>query len=297
MSLFDGLSAFPITPTDAAGRVDTDALARILTRIRDAKVHSIGLLGSTGGYAFLNREERRRAVDCAMDTVGGEIPVIVGVGALRTDEAQALARDAKAAGANGLLLAPVSYTPLRDDEVYAHFVAVAEAGQLPMAIYNNPGATRFTFPRALIARLAQLPNVVAVKMPLPDGDDFAGELAAIRAATPASFKVGYSGDWGCAAALLAGSDTWYSVIAGLLPGETLALAQASLDGDSVKAGQLNAAFAPLWALFKEFGSFRVMFVIAELLELGRFAPPLPILPLDDDARARIKAALDGLQVQ
>lgn len=297
MSLFEGLSAFPITPTNASGRVDTDALARILTRIRDAKVQSIGLLGSTGGYAFLSREERRRAVQCALETVGGQIPVIVGVGALRTDEAEALARDAKAAGANGLLLAPVSYTPLRDEEVYAHFVAVAEAGQLPMAIYNNPGTTRFTFSRALIAQLAELPNIAAVKMPLPDGDDFAGELADIRATTPKSFKVGYSGDWGCSAALLAGGDAWYSVVAGLLPAETLALVQASLDGDGVRAGQLNAAFEPLWGLFKEFGSFRVMFVIAELLGLGTFAPPLPILPLDDAARLRVKAALEAVRVE
>ena len=80
MTLFTGLSAFSITPTDAAGHVDTGALARLLERIHLAGVDSIGLLGSTGGYAFLSRGERRRAVEAAMDSVGGKTPVIVGVG-------------------------------------------------------------------------------------------------------------------------------------------------------------------------------------------------------------------------
>lgn len=297
MSLFEGLSAFPITPTDVSGRIDTSALRRILERIKASGVHSVGLLGSTGAYPYLTRTERRRAVDCAVETIGGALPVIVGVGALRTDEAMALAQDARAAGADGLLLAPVSYQPLRDEEVFAHFQAVTQAGQLPLSIYNNPGTTRFTFSRALIAQLAQLPHVAAVKMPLPADGDFAGELDAIRSVTPAGFKVGHSGDWGCAEALRAGSDTWYSVIAGLLPVETLALAQASQGGDTARSLALNAAFEPLWALFKEFGSFRVMYVLAELLGLGTFAPPLPILPLGADVRVRAKAALESLQTQ
>lgn len=204
MTLFTGLSAFPITPADASGHVDIAVLTRLLERIHLAGADSIGLLGSTGGYAFLSRDERRRAVEAAMTGVGGKIPVIVGVGALRTDEAQALARDARAAGADGLLLAPMSYTPLTEEEVYQHFAAVAEAGELPLCIYNNPGTTRFTFSHALIARLAKVANIVAVKMPLPPESDFKGEMGLLRQETPKDFSIGYSGDWGAAAGLLAG---------------------------------------------------------------------------------------------
>ncbi|UXT61242.1 dihydrodipicolinate synthase family protein (plasmid) [Agrobacterium fabrum] len=297
MTLFEGLSAFPITPADPSGRVDIAALGRNLHRIRQAKVDSIGLLGSTGAYAFLTREERRRAVETAMETVGGQVPVIVGVGTLRTVDAQALARDAKAAGADGLLLAPVSYVPLRDDEVYHHFVAVAEAGQLPLTIYNNPGTTRFTFSRELIARLSKVPNIEAVKMPLTADEDYTSELRAIRDVTPSGFRVGYSGDWGAAPSLLAGGEAWYSVVGGLLPAEALALTRAAQAGDAKKVEQIDAAFAPLWSLFKEFGSFRVMYVIAELLHLCKVDPPLPVLPLRDEARERISQALRSLQQQ
>jgi 4-hydroxy-tetrahydrodipicolinate synthase len=294
MTLFTGLSAFPITPADASGHVDIAVLTRLLERIHLAGADSIGLLGSTGGYAFLSRDERRRAVEAAMTGVGGKIPVIVGVGALRTDEAQALARDARAAGADGLLLAPMSYTPLTEEEAYQHFAAVAEAGELPLCIYNNPGTTRFTFSHALIARLAKVANIVAVKMPLPPESDFKGEMGLLRQETPKDFSIGYSGDWGAAAGLLAGCDAWYSVIAGLLPAEALALTRAAQAGDTAETERLDQKFQPLWSLFKEFGSFRVMYAIAEALDLCRIDPPRPILPLSVTERPRVRSALDHI---
>ncbi|CCV03040.1 Dihydrodipicolinate synthetase (fragment) [Mesorhizobium metallidurans STM 2683] len=88
MTLFRGLSAFPLTPTDTEGHVDTEALARFLERIHHAGADSIGLLGSTGGYAYLTREQRKRAVQAAVECIGGKTPLVVGVGAFRTDEAQ-----------------------------------------------------------------------------------------------------------------------------------------------------------------------------------------------------------------
>ena len=92
--MFQGLSAFPITPADEEGRVNLDILAGLLERLCEAGVHSIGLLGSTGTYAYLARDERRRAVKAAVESVRGRVPLVVGIGALRTDEAKALARDA-----------------------------------------------------------------------------------------------------------------------------------------------------------------------------------------------------------
>jgi len=245
MTLFRGLSAFPITPTDHAGVVDAESLAIILSRIQEAGADSVGLLGSTGGYAFLSRDQRRRALETAMATVGGEMPVIVGVGALRTDEAQALAREAREAGADGLLLAPVSYTPLTEQEVYEHYVAVADVGQLPLCVYNNPSATKFTFSVRLIERLAKVPNIVAIKMPLPADGDYSSEMATIRRHTASTFATGYSGDWGAADALLAGADAWYSVVAGLLPSEALALTRAAQSGDIERAKRVDRAFGPL----------------------------------------------------
>lgn len=295
MAIFEGLSAFPITPADEDGRVDTDGLCRLLTRIERAGAQSIGLLGSTGTYAYLNRSERRRATEAAGSCVGGKLPLIAGVGALRTDDAVALAKDAEGAGADALLLAPVSYTPLTPDEVYQHFATVADATDLPLCIYNNPGTTNFAFTTELLVRLSQLPTISAVKMPLPADGNVAANLKELRSALPDDLLIGYSGDWGCADAMLAGADTWYSVVAGLLPEPALALTRAAMSGDGPETARINSRFEPLWALFKEFGSLRVIYAAAHLLSLTDKHPPRPLLPLVDQDVSRVAEALKALE--
>jgi 4-hydroxy-tetrahydrodipicolinate synthase len=294
MDMFSGLSAFPITPFDTKGELDSAAFSRLLQRIEAAGADSIGLLGSTGGYAYLSREERRQVTEFAVECVGGRVPLIVGVGALRTDAAQALARDAKAAGADGLLLAPMSYTPLTEEEVYEHFVAVAGATDLPLCIYNNPGTTKFTFSERLLERLSGVENIAAVKMPLPADMDFKGEIGRLRSKTPAAFTIGYSGDMGAADALLAGCDAWYSVIGGLLPGPALKLVRAAQSGDEAEIRRIDGLFQPLWALFKELSSLRVVYAATNILSLSQASPPRPILPLAAPDRVRVEQALTGL---
>lgn len=295
MKMFHGLSAFPLTPMDATGNLMKETLEVFLTRIHEAGADSVGLLGSTGGYAFLTREQRQHIIKTAVKHIGGKIPLIVGVGALRTDEAQALAKDAADAGADALLLAPVSYTPLTQEEGFQHFKAVARATNLPLCIYNNPGTTRFVFGDELIARLADIENIKAIKMPLPADDGYKAEIQKLRATTPDDFAIGYSGDWGAKDAVLAGADAFYSVAAGLLPKQFLALVRAAQSGDQAEAERINATFEPLWSLFKTHGSFRVMYVIADLLGLAKIEPPRPILPLGDEAREQIETALKALE--
>jgi 4-hydroxy-tetrahydrodipicolinate synthase len=292
MPLFHGLSAFPLTPADPCGRVDAGALGALLDRLAAAGVDSIGLLGSTGIYAYLTRAERRRAIEAAVSQVAGRVPIIVGVGALRTDDAQDLARDAQAAGADGLLLAPVSYTPLTDEEVFQHFVAVAGATELPLCIYNNPSTTHFAFSDELIARLASVPRIVAVKNPAPSSAEAAAKLQALRGRVPPGFAIGCSGDWNAPGAILAGAVAWYSVLGGLLPRPCVALTRAAQAKDQAEVQRLDALLEPLWALFKQHGSLRVVYAAANLLGLTDAQPPRPLLPLDPAERERIRDALD-----
>jgi 4-hydroxy-tetrahydrodipicolinate synthase len=291
MQLFRGLSAFPLTPADDRGHVDAHSLIRIIDRLVDANVDSIGLLGSTGIYVYLTREERRRAVQAAARVINGKVPLIVGVGALRTDDVIRLAKDAADEGADGLLLAPVSYAPLTDEEVYQHFVAVAAATDRPLCIYNNPSTTHFTFSAALLARLAGVQNIEAVKMPLPTKWSVAAELTGLRDTTMGKLAIGYSGDWGIADAILAGADAFYSGAAAILPREVLSLVRAAQVGNADEVRRIDAAFKPLWTLCKEFGGLRVFYVIARLLNLSDANPPLPILPLKRESERRIADAL------
>ena len=291
---FKGLSAFPITPADEAGQVDTQAFSALVERLDAAEVDSIGILGSTGSYMYLSRAERRRAIEAAHAVLKGRRTLMAGVGALRTDEAVALEKDAEAAGADALLLAPVSYTPLTQEEAYHHFAAVAGATGLPLAIYNNPTTTRFSFSDELLVRLAYIPNIRAIKMPLPADSDYAGELARLRPKLTDDFAIGYSGDWGCAEATLAGGDAWYSVVAGLLPVPALQLMHAAQAGNVEETRRLDAAFQPLWALFKEFGSIRVVYAAANALSVTAYEPPRPILSLTSAERQRVEEVLGAL---
>ncbi|WP_341990658.1 dihydrodipicolinate synthase family protein [Azorhizobium sp. AG788] len=293
-TLFRGLSAFPITPADADGRVDTDALARLLQRLVSAGVDSIGLLGSTGTYAYLTRAERRRAIEAAAAIVNHRIPLIVGIGALRTDDAQDLARDAKSAGADGLLLAPVSYTPLTDQEVFTHFAAVGAATDLPLCIYNNPTTTHFTFSHALIQRLAAHPGIIAVKNPAPPPAEVAPSHMALRACVPDTFSIGYSGDWNAPDAILAGGEAWYSVCGGLLPEPTMKLLRAAQRGDHAEVAHWKGRFQPLWAICQELSSLRVMYAAADILGICHALPPRPLLPLSSEHHDRIAGALEPL---
>ena len=291
MTLFRGLCAFPITPADAAGRVDAGALRMLLERLAVAGAPSIGLLGSTGSAPYLARAERRRAIEAAVDQVAGRASLLVGIGALRTDEAVQLGQDAKAAGADGVLLAPVSYTPLLDAEVFAHCEAVAQAVGLPLCLYNNPGTTRFTFTPTLVARLSLLPNIMAVKNPAPPAGA-AAHLREWRAAVRPGFSLGYSVDAHAAEAILAGGDAWHSVVGGLFPALCLHILAAGPE----EARTLNARLQPLWDLFTEFSSLRVIYAAVNQLGLCRAAPPRPVLPLPEAAQRRVGRVLAELEL-
>ena len=289
MTLFSGLSAFPITPMTLAGEVLVTDLIRLVHRIEAGGADSIGLLGSTGTYMFIGREQRRRAVATAVGAATS-IPVIVGVGAMRTDEAQSLAHDAATEGAAGLLLAPVSYTPLTEEEVFEHFLAVASASDLPLCIYSNPGTTNFTFRPDFVGRLATIATVAAIKLPLPSSGDIAADLAAFRQAAP-SLSIGYSGDWGCKDALLAGADCWFSVAGGLFPERAAALTAAAMKGDQEEADRHDTVFAGLWGLFQANGSLRVMYAAANMLGLTDAQPPKPLLGANEGLRTQLASVL------
>ncbi|MFC9086578.1 dihydrodipicolinate synthase family protein [Nocardiopsis dassonvillei] len=293
--MFTGLSAFPLTPLDD-DRFDERAYAGLVTRLAEAGVDSIGALGSTGSYAYLDREERRRAARTAVQHADGT-PVVVGIGALRTSQVQALAQDAQQAGASAVLLAPVSYQPLTDEDVFALYATVAAELSVPLVVYDNPGTTRFTFSTELYARVAALPAVAAIKIPPVPADPVAARerVAAVRAAVPDHVTIGISGDGVAATGLNAGCRAWFSVVGGTLPAAALPLVRAALGGDAEGAAAESERLRPLWELFASHGSLRVVAAIAE--DLGLVAPrclPRPILGLPAAERERVARVVGQL---
>ncbi|HET8597642.1 MAG TPA: dihydrodipicolinate synthase family protein [Castellaniella sp.] len=293
--MFSGLSAFPLTPLNEAA-LDEAAFVRLVERLAAAGVDSIGVLGSTGSYAYLTREERRRIAGLAVRHAGG-IPVMVGIGALRTRDVLALAQDAQAAGAQGVLLAPVSYQKLSEDEVFSLYETVARSLSVPLCVYDNPGTTHFAFSDALHGRIAHLPNVASIKIPRAPADPQAARLRVqrLRALIPAYVTIGVSGDGFGALGLNAGCEVWYSAIGGLFPEPVLRITRAAQAGDAAQAVSLSDQMAPWWALFARHGSLRVIATAAELCGLAAASClPLPVRSLEGEARSRVQAALETL---
>ncbi|MEU0589397.1 dihydrodipicolinate synthase family protein [Streptomyces sp. NPDC006132] len=295
--MFRGLSAFPLTPTTEDGIVER-AFSALVARLAAAGVDSIGALGSTGGYAYLTREQRARVTALAVEAADG-VPVVVGIGALRTAHVLAHAEDAQKAGASAVLLAPMTYQPLTEDEVFGLYEDVTRELSVPLCVYDNPRTTHVDFTDELHGRIAQLPNVAAVKLPPVPGDPAAARqrVAALRALLPETVAVGVSGDWAAATGLNAGCDTWYSVIGGLFPRTALALTRAALSGDAEEAIARSTRLEPLWELFRSYGGLRVMSAAAAQLGLAAEPNlPLPLRGLPADARRRLETVLEDLEL-
>ncbi|MGZ1491523.1 dihydrodipicolinate synthase family protein [Brevibacterium sediminis] len=297
-SLFTGLSAFPLTPLKDDS-LDEDAFIGLIERLVLAGVDSITALGSTGSYAYLDTDERARVAQLSVESAL-DIPVFIGVGALRTRDVLANVASAEAAGAQGVLLAPVSYQPLTDDEVFALFRSVTESTDLPVVVYDNPGTTHFTFTTELYSRLAGLDGVASIKIPgtpaSPAGwDERIGE---IRAAIGSEVTIGISGDAYGAEGLIAGCDAWYTAVGGTIPEPMLAITRAAELGNAQLARELSAELQPLWDLFTEFGgSLRVTAAIAEHLGLvSADSLPLPVRDLDAAAKRKVAEVADNLDL-
>lgn len=293
--MFSGLSAFALTPLSETG-IDEAAFVRLIERLVAAGVDSIGVLGSTGNYAYLTQAERLRVAQLAVRHAAG-VPVIVGIGALCTRDVLALAQDAQTAGASGVLLAPMSYQKLSAEEVFGLYEAVTQSLTVPLCVYDNPGTTHFEFSDELHGRIARLPNVASIKIPGVPGDleTVRQRVERLRALIPAQVTIGISGDAFAATGLHAGCEAWYSVMGGLFPELALAITRAARQGQVDEVARLCAPLAPLWTLFLQYGSLRVMATAAELAGLVTHpCLPLPLRSLQGEARQRLGAILGSI---
>lgn len=297
--MFTGLSAFPLTPVTNAG-FDKPGFVRILERITSAGVDSIGVLGSTGSYAYLTRPQRSRIAGIAKSHAGN-IPVMVCVGSVSTDEVLRLADDAQTVGADALLLPPVSYQTLREDEVFGLFETLMQYVSVPVCIYDNPGTTRFEFSDELHGRIARLPGIRSVKIPgVPSSPvDARVRVQRLKSELPEGVTIGISGDASAATGLNAGCEVWYSVCGGLFPLTAKEISDAAARGEHERVVQLSERLQPLWGLYRKHGgSIRVMAAAAGVLGLTETdCLPRPLRPLSASDIAEIATVISELNLQ
>lgn len=294
--MFTGLSAFPITPFHNE-QLDMLALEKIIDNLVAASVDSICAMGSTGLYPYLSEREKFTITAKVVEHAQG-IPVLAGIGSLRTRDILKNLDTVQNAGASAVLLAPVSYHPLKEEEVLCLYQQVCAELSVPLVVYENPGVTNFTFSDELYHEVTRLPCVAAIKIP---GTPFASKqgikrLDSLRSIVPSHVAIGVSGDKYGAAGMAAGCDLWLSVLGGLFPRTVLKLiATAKSDiseQDTVQASHLEG----IWELFaRNNGGLRVMATAADILGYTeQHCLPAPLKPLAGEDRETLQRLLADL---
>jgi 4-hydroxy-tetrahydrodipicolinate synthase len=281
-----------VTPFDEQGRVDFGALGRLVEwQIREG-IDFLVPCGTTGESATLSGDERKAVTAAVVQAVAGRVPVVAGAGGNHTAKAVFWARDAEAAGADGILSVSPAYNRPTPEGLFRHFSAISDASRLPILVYNVPGRTGSDLDVETILRIAQIPNVVGLK----EASTNFTKIARLMTLVPADFAV-FSGDDATAIALIAhGARGLISVASNEIPGEMHALIAAALAGDLEKARRLQAKWLPLMEMnFWESSPGPAKSALAMMKRCGETLR-LPLAPVRDDTRRRIEVLLSGLKL-
>ena len=281
---------FPAATTqfDRGLSVDLAATGAVQAALVRDGVHGMVVLGTVGENNSLSPEEKRSVLRAAVAVAAGKVPVITGVSELTTANAAAYARDAEQLGADGLMVLPAMVYVPTSAELEHHFRTVAQATGLPIMLYNNPPAYRVNIEMATLARLAQQPNIVAIKESAPDSRRFTdlynafGDRFVLFAGLD---DVAFEG-------LCLGARGWVSGLTNAFPRESLLLYAALRDGDLVTARAIYRWFMPLLHLDAEHDLVQSIKLAEQIMGRGSERVRPPRLPLAGERRAAVTAMVN-----
>jgi 4-hydroxy-tetrahydrodipicolinate synthase len=284
--MFKGSIVAIVTPFKD-GKVDEDAYRELIEFQIENGTNAIVPCGTTGESATLNMKEHGRVVDIAISAVNKRVPVIAGTGGNSTSEAIELTEHAKNAGADASLQVTPYYNKPTQEGLYRHFEAIAKAVSLPQVLYNVPGRTSVNMLPETVARLAELPEVVAIK----EASGNLGQMAEIVKLAGDNITL-LSGDDNVTLPVLSlGGKGVVSVVANIVPKDTSDMVNAWLEGDIEKARGLFYKLFPLCqAMFYETNPVPVKTSLA-LMGKIREELRLPLVPMSSANVERLKKAL------
>ncbi|HJV49012.1 MAG TPA: 4-hydroxy-tetrahydrodipicolinate synthase [Geothrix sp.] len=282
-----GLAVALATPFTPAGDLDLAAFRKLVRHVVGGGVDTLVPLGTTGEAAALLDAERDAVITACLEESQGRT-VIVGTGSNATRQAAALTRRAQELGAAGALVVTPYYNKPNPEGLVGHYAAIAEAApDFPLVAYNVPGRTGQNVLPALLMRLWENPQVVAVK----ESSGSLSQIAEVARTLPKG-KTLLSGDDNLALASMAvGASGLVSVLGNVLPRETSALVAAARGGNGAEALRLHQQLLPLMdALFVESNPVPLKAAL-KLLGLGTDVVRLPLAPASAATRTLVTEAL------
>ena len=290
MADFHGVFPYLVSPVDASGQIRTDVLGRLCDDLIKSGVHGLTPLGSTGEFAYLDRQHRMTVVRTTIEAAQRRVPVIAGVASTSTADAVAQAEAYQQLGADGILAILESYFPLSDAQVESYFRAIADAVDIPVVIYTNPQFQRSDLSLAVIGRLATHPRIVAIK----DASTNTGRLLSIMNRCADSIDVFSASAHIPAAVMLIGGVGWMAGPACVIPRQSVALY------DLCKAQRWDEAMKlqrRLWRINEAFARYNLAACIKAGLAIQGYDVGDPVPPqaaLTADQRKVVETVLRDL---
>jgi len=285
-----GVFPYLVSPTATDGSIKIDILGRLCDDMIKAGVHGLTPLGSTGEFAYLDREQRTTVVKATVEATAKRVPVIAGVASTSTPDAVAQARAYQALGVDGILAILEAYFPVKDAQVEAYFRAIADAVDIPVVIYTNPNFQRSDLTLDVIARLAEHPRIQYIK----DASNNTGRLLSIINRCGDRMRVFAASAHIPAAVMMIGGVGWMAGPACIVPRESVKLY------DLCKAGRWDEAITlqrKLWRVNEVFARFNLAACIKAGLQMQGYAvgdPIAPQTPLTPEERRIVEDVLGGL---
>ena len=236
--LFEG-SMVALTTPFRNGKVDEKALKGLLDFHLRSRTDVIIPCGTTGESATLSHEEHRHVMSFVVDYVAGKIPVICGAGSNNTEEALSLVQYAKKIKADGVLVVTPYYNRPTQEGLYRHFEFLAKKVEIPIVLYNVPGRTAVSLQPSTVARLAKIPNVVAIK-------EASGNLDQVDQILELCDLTVLSGDDSLTVPMMSiGARGVISVTANVVPHLVRDMVHSALSGNWDEARQIHRELYPL----------------------------------------------------
>jgi 4-hydroxy-tetrahydrodipicolinate synthase len=291
---FQGTGTAMITPFKSDGSVDEKALRRFVDFQIDGGIDMLLPCGTTGEGATLDENETDRVVQIVIEQSRQRVPVIVGAGSNSTAKAIQMTKRAKRLGADGVLSVGPYYNKPTQQGYYEHFKAITDADDIPVIVYNVPGRTGGNIEAKTMLRLAEIPNIVAVK----EASGNLGQIMDIIREAPSEFRV-LSGDDALALAIVAvGGDGVVSVVSNETPAMMSTMIDAALQGNVDKARELHYKLLPLMNVnFIESNPIPAKAALAMmgLIEENYRLPLVRIAPANREKVAKVVEELGLLQ--
>ncbi len=290
--MYEGVFTALVTPFTEEGKIDEQALRRLVDFQIEEGIDGLVPVGTTGESPTLGAEETEAVIRITVEQARGRVPVIAGAGSNSTDKAIHLTAAAKKLGAAASLQVAPYYNKPTAEGFYRHFTAIADAVDLPMVVYNIPGRTGKNIENSTMLRLAGHRNIVAVKE--ASGD--VSQMMNLISQKPAAFAV-LSGDDNLAFPLIAlGGKGVISVASNLVPGRMKEMVSAALQGKWDKARELHYKLLPLFkAIFIETNPIPIKAALA-MKGLMKEVYRLPMCPLAEENRKTLAGVLRELKI-